>query len=355
MIKNLKNKLTAKSNNNNSILEDKKGLQLISIIAILGFALLFIIFPDFWFVYLFLGLTLIIFVERKFRNKALLEEEREKEIVQLKENLKNKKISDEELLKLSAGNKNIRLALSEELSENFAQYSTSAKIIEKFSEDKDENVRDAALYAFRQNIFKFLNPSNIFEKFLKVDDSNYICDYAMKLLNIMNDDFEKIEPNVIEHVITSLAKSDLKMNTGLADFIGKSALGMVSYPVDVKKRLAKFIDTYFSRIGNKTDAINFLIGDTLKIEPENEEANIDFIGEVAVCLEKCNKEEYVKIANAQNFVEMFSRSMNEDIGKSIAKITDKNFENIKNLTVILENLAYLQSNEVKILVKKNLR
>ncbi len=341
-----------------SILEDKKGLQLISIIAILGFALLFIIFPDFWFVYLLLGLTLIIFVERKFGNKALLEEEHEKEVAQLKEDLKNKKISDEELLKLSVGNKSnkhIRLALSEELSENFAQYSTSAKIIEKFSEDKDENVRDAALYAFRQNIFKFLNPSNIFEKFLKVDDSNYICDYAMKLLNIMNDDFEKIEPNVIEHVITSLAKSDLKMNTGLADFIGKSALGMVSYPVDVKKRLAKFIDTYFSRIGNKTEAINFLIEDTLKIEPEDEEANIDFIREVAICLEKCSKEEYIKISNAQNFVERFSRSMNEDIGKSIAKIVDKNSENIKNLNVILENLSYLQSDEVKIIVKKNLR
>ncbi|PKP61292.1 MAG: hypothetical protein CVT88_00465 [Candidatus Altiarchaeales archaeon HGW-Altiarchaeales-1] len=339
-----------------NLLEDKKGLQLISIIAILVFALLLIILPDFWPIYLLLALALIIFVERKFRAKWTSDEEREKETFQLKDDLKNKRISDEELLKLAAGDKSTRLAIAEGLSENFAQFSVSAVIIGKFSEDADEYVRDAALYAFRQNLFKFLNPGDVFEKFLKADNyGNCSCAHAMKLLRIMKDNFEKISPYIIEQAIVIIAKSDLKTNVGLAKSIANNALGMGCCALDVKTELADFIGEYFNRIENKTDAINLLIENTLKIEAENEEADIDFIVRVAVCLEKCNKNEYTKISIAQNFVERFSRSMNENIAKSIAKITDKNFENIKNLAVILENLAYSQSGEVKEIVRKNLR
>ncbi len=351
MIENLKNKLAAKLNNN-SILEDKRGLQLISIITILGFALLFIVLPDFWFVYLLLGLALILFVERKFRNKSLSKDEQEKAIVQLKDDLKNKRMSDEGLYKLADGDKSTRLTIAQGLSENFAQFSTSAKVIEKFSEDKDENVRDAALYVFRQNLFKFLNPSDVFEKFLKAGNySNYSCDYAMKLIRIMKDNFEKISPDAIEHAIINIAKSDLIRDVRLANSILGNAQGTECL-IDVKEELAKFIDINFNRIGKgKSYAMNLLAEDTLKIEAENEDRYVSFIVNVANCIGK----NYIDVENAQKFVERFSRSMNGDIGRAVALTVDKNYRNIKILNVILENLTYGQSDEAKAIVRKNLR
>lgn len=336
-------------------LKDKRDLWLILIISILLLSLLFIILPDFWFAYLFFGLGLGLFVERKIRNRVILEYEKERELQQLKENLKNKRISDNDLIKFSNGSKEARLAIANGLGENFDKFSVSARIIERFSEDKDEEVRDAALYVFQQNFFKFLSPGDVFKKFLDADN-NYSCDYAMKLIDIMEDHFEKIEYDVMERAIICIAKGDLKITSSdPADVIGKSALGMLTDAVDVKKRLAKFICMYFNRIRNKTTAIDLLLEWVLRIKPEDEERYADFIVSVGVCLKKCNTSEYKKIGNAQDFVERFSRSMNEEIAKIIVRITEKNFEHTKNLATILKNLAYSQSDEVKAIVRKILR
>lgn len=353
MTKNLKTKITRILSKlmccYSDILEDPKGLQLISIVVILGFALLFIVFPEFWLVYFILGFALIILVERKFRARDMLKEKREKEIDKLKKDVENKNISGESLLQLADKEKDIRLAIAQLLAENFNKYVTSAQIIEKFSDDMSEDVRDAALYAFRQNISKFLNPSDVFEKFLKAND--YSCDYAIKLIYVMRDNFEKISTDVIEHAITGIAKSDLHINANLAKFIGKNALGMAHYPIDVKTNLANFIDVNSDRIKNKGYAINLLIEEALKIEAENENKFVKFIVSVANCVGK----NYKEVVAAQNFVERFSRSMNGDICEAISLIVDKNLESIKNLNVVLENLAYIQSDKAKDVVRKNLR